>query len=761
LLTVILLLSVGQGVCSTGNGLDPRLLHGVYAGQSLSGVEKVAVEHLQSGMRLLYGIELPLLNTFPEIVPGAPVVILGADAANEAGRTSEEEIRAVSPGGHIIRSDAQGIVIAGRNDWDTRFGVYHFLELLGVRFFLPGFKQAKYPAKPPVLLPELSLSDKPDFAYRPGRSDVWRQMYYQLGDPHNGLDSQLFAKETGSDLWIDHTAGYLVPKLLYYAKHPEYYAMQADGRRIDQDRFTDHRTPLCLSNAEVARVSTERALGWIEKEPDTPFFMITYGDTGLWCLCAECRKLDPGEGEYSDRLLAWVNPIAKAVGEKYSDRILMTFAYGGTDNPPLKHTPEKNVWMVGSTGLGNFPFWDHAWRRKSIPEKQLEKIDGWLRIVPDRFAVCEYQSGTYKPALIDSMVARLRYYKEMGVRGIVFTYGVPRNFKTLWQYLLRKLMWDVDQDAMKLAREFVDFYYGAAAGNIWKIFELSHKRYLDTLHVTSALEGGYPAGFYSREFTDQVLDNFMHAQMALQGDKKLLDEVRAEELYFIEDWLRHPAYEQVDDAARKILETQLAGLLRASGQSEKDRNELARKVHKLALEVEASRPGTVGVIEEWIAEERLFSSPFVRIANGVQLTPQSFLYAGFGPANYGYNCPPKDAVGVYVQGNSKRRSHKMTAGFELDLQGDKQAATLTIEGQAAPIAGVNPQISIRLNGKEIFKGAADYVKHNWSLQRYPIPAGYLQAGKNTLELINISDPSSIERWNQGWFLVSDAVIRFE
>ena len=136
-------------------------------------------------------------------------------------------------------------------------------------------------------------------------------MFNQLGDPRNGPDAEIFdRKKTGSDLWIDHTAGYLVPKALFGESHPEFYALKRDGERVPADQFTDHRTPLCLSNDEMAKISEDRALGWITQEPDKNYFFITYGDTGLWCSCNDCRRLDSKPGVFSDRLLHWVNTIA-------------------------------------------------------------------------------------------------------------------------------------------------------------------------------------------------------------------------------------------------------------------------------------------------------------------------------------------------------------------------------------------------------------------------------------------------------------------
>lgn len=65
-----------------------------------------------------------------------------------------------------------------------------------------------------------------------------------LGDPRHGADPELFRKK--SDLWIDHTAGYLVPRLKYYDAHPEYYSMLKTGN--GSQRIPSPITgPLCAS----------------------------------------------------------------------------------------------------------------------------------------------------------------------------------------------------------------------------------------------------------------------------------------------------------------------------------------------------------------------------------------------------------------------------------------------------------------------------------------------------------------------------------
>ena len=741
--------------------LKADTLQGIYASPSLSAVERKGVEHLQAGMKKLYGVSLPLFKIRKKIAVDIPVLILGPKAALETGRLTENELAEVTPGGHVIKCDSEGIVIAGPDAWSTLYGGYHFLEKLGMRFFSPHFGSAQVIKSKNDEIPFLFVSDKPAFTFRNHRSHVWRQMTSQIGDPRKGMNPELFDKEkTGSDLWIDHTAGYLVPKLLYYNDHPEYYAMQKNGKRVSRDSFTDHRTPLCLSNPEVVKISIERTLGWIKKEPDKRFFFITYGDTGLWCQCPQCRQLDPRPGEYADRLLSWVNPIAIAVRQKYPDRTLLTFAYGGSDNSPKKIIPGTNVWIVGSTGLGNVPFWDHVMAQKKLPSSQIEKIRGWLKIVPNQYALCEYQSGTYKPALIDNMAARLKFYKDLGIRGVVSSYGRPKNFTLLWKYLWGKMMWNPDQDAMNLARGFINYQYGLAAKSIWKIFELSHERYVDTLRDNKEMKDQYPTGYYTEEFTRDVLACFANATRAVADNKKLIKEIQTEEGYFIQDWMRHPGYDRVDDEARGLILFRLNRLLELAGDSEKEKIELARAIHRLSVAVDSNHKGTLEVAEKWLNRQKLYKPRFDRLPNGIRLTPESFMFAGYGPARYNWQCPPMHAVGVYVKGNSKHRSHRMIAEFELDPVNSGKNATLTLQGQASVFA-LKPKILIRLNNMEIYSGSADFVKRNWSFQSYSIPKDILTNGKNSLEIVNTSNPWTIFRWNQRWLLLSDAVIRFE
>ncbi|GEM_PF-6117420 len=137
-----------------------------------------------------------------------------------------------------------------------------------------------------------------------------------------------------------------------------------------------------------------------------------------------------------------------------------------------------------------------------------------------------------------------------------------------------------------------------------------------------------------------------------------------------------------------------------------------------------------------------------------------FLYAGFGPARYGENCPPKTAVAIYVEGNCRHLSSHMEAEFTLEEVPANGSSLLEVEGQDCDHDVSAACIRILVNNQTIFEGPVSLVKKNWSRQSFPIPPGVLKKGTNTISFVNTGAPDSINNWFERWFMLSEAVIRF-
>jgi len=322
-------------------------------------------------------------QTVPELdkapAPEQGAIIIGK-AALDLGLISPEEVRQAAPDGFVIKVTADQVAMAGAEPWALTSAAGRFAELLGLRHGQspPDHGVPLARSDQGGSIAPQTIIDKPAFCFRNGRNFMLGQVGVQVADAHYGADPELFdAKKTGSDLWLDHTAGYLVPRLKYYDEHPEYYAMGKDGKRIAKQSFSDHRTALCLSNPDVKRISTERALIWVDKNPDKKSFFVTHGDTNLWCCCPECSKLDEMPGHYAARLLQWVNHVADAVGKKYPDKVLLTLAYAGSNQAPKKIKPAGNVRVIYATGMGNRPFYGHENMQTESYEVEKAIIGQW------------------------------------------------------------------------------------------------------------------------------------------------------------------------------------------------------------------------------------------------------------------------------------------------------------------------------------------------------------------------------------------------
>ena len=369
--------------------IDVAKLKAIVTAPDPAPLEQQAAAELGKYLKKMYGVELPV-QARGDIGPKTRnVILLGAKAVQAAGAITADELRKVQWDGYVIKARTGRVALAGPRSRATLFAVSGLLEHLGARFYgvtetIPSLK-----GKP---IKEFTLSDKPVFEYRRGHQWTLKTNSADLADPRKGATPELFTKAAGSNLWLDHTAGYLVPIDLYFDKHPEYYAL-VRGKRIacGRGKLSDRDVVLCLSNPDVIRISTERMLAWMDKNPEQRFFCMTYGDTGTFCQCAQCKKLDPVPGQYADRLLHWINPVARAVAKKHPDKALLALAYLNYQEAPKRLKPESNVivlytpWWGLSTLCRRHPY--SMCFRSVIAARQMED---WLKWAPGSLGVYDY-----------------------------------------------------------------------------------------------------------------------------------------------------------------------------------------------------------------------------------------------------------------------------------------------------------------------------------------------------------------------------------
>lgn len=703
------------------------------------------------------------LRLLPEGEDSAKNTIYLGEAALKSSLVSEKELAQVPPEGFVLKIRGDAVGIASRTPEGILCGAGRLGELLGFRAngnsFFP-------PRRVPENLEECTISDSPAFFYRNGGNPLTGQLgMLLLGDPRRGADPELFGKK--SDLWIDHTAGYLVPKLKYYDRNPEYYALLKDGKRIAKNAFSDHRTPLCLSNPDVARIALERAREWVRLNPDKKFFFLTYGDTTIWCECPGCRKLDDAGGRHAGRLLHWVNAIAGPLEKEFPGRIFLTFAYSGTETAPEGIRPAGNVAVVVASSLGNRPFFAHELKRNGL-ESMLKILDGWIAKNPGRVLVCEYIGGSYQPAFVSQTADRYRFLRKRGVGGIAFHYGNPANFPKLWTYLHGKLLWNPDQDAMKLMEEYAPLVYGDAASAVTAYLKLADAQYRQTLASGKPLKDGYPPDFYTAEFVEKACGLLSGAIARAGSSGKIAEELTREKYLFLTDAMRH-----LSDYRNEKLVTFILNEGSRCAKRLKKENEFARSNDLVLRELEKTLPPERGA-----ALKKLFGhvTGAVPERSGDTLRFPVTMWSGqdYGPREYGPKqdplSPPKLCSGVFTKARGGRitSSAEMSLLFDLPESDAGRGGVLQLEGQDAVTKNASAQhlrnkettmMRITLNDAVIYEGVCGFAVHNWSRREFRIPAGVLRRENNRLVIRNAGYARGA--FVYCWILICDASIRFD
>ena len=394
-----------------------------------------------------------------------------------------------------IRGDGKRLVIAGGCPIGVLYGVYAFLERLGVRFL--AWDTVKLPNRRDTLdLPVIDERRSPDFAGRhifdmypiffdriQAQEPLQKWKMHRLRNRFNGSHT---GQKAHRDLYegdLFHLSpalppyhnfyNYLPPEK-YFASHPEYFSMDKEGRRF-------HGTPqggnICLSNPDVAKIVTETLLDFIrsdrEKTPDNPPLMydISQMDSSAFmCLCPSCREISDVEGE-SGLLLSFMNKVAGRIKTEYPEICLRTFAYSSTLVPPKSIRPLENVYVQYCD-----PYMKSDCFRPlghEFNKEQAEMLESWRRTGANLVLWDYWNMGFdsfFDPprpeVVLDALQSDFIRFHSAGVKAIFIeaerSFVSPQNFIDLEYYLASRLMVDRNADVEKAVEEFLEGYYGAA-----------------------------------------------------------------------------------------------------------------------------------------------------------------------------------------------------------------------------------------------------------------------------------------------------------
>jgi len=512
-----------------------------------SFVEKYAASELQSYFEKISDVQLPIIKEGDKLKYSFSLLLGDTKKAMDTGIQLNEE--KVGSDGFEIKSlpGNKGLIIRGRYDLGTLFGVYELLErYFDVRWFMPG--EEFYPKNTTLEIGKINLVHKPSFAVRWVGTGEWAlnnrmNSYVKIKDHNVGVEWK----------WGFHTFIKLMPPEKYYEEHPEYFAM-VDGKRSITDSRT-HENQLCTSNPDVIREVANNLIDTLNANPSIDIISLSPNDGGGFCECENCRKLDePGRdwfAQTSNRLAVFNRDVSALVKKKHPDVLIKVGAYASYLRPPLNpdFRPEDNqiiqvchLWG----GCHNHPLGSNKCvegktfipNERFLPNQDFEKIlDQWLDLSSHVF-VYEYYwinsmhrpdiVGTPMPwPLIHAIKSDIPYYRDKGVKGF-YTQLSNETFYRLGlnYYLAVKLAWNADLNVDNLLDDYFEKFYGPSAKPCKDYFMCMEKSMQDWNGCASYGYPGYnelPIQIGLKVFTPTVMkqleESIIKAEFLSSGDK--------------------------------------------------------------------------------------------------------------------------------------------------------------------------------------------------------------------------------------------------
>ena len=407
-----------------------------------------------------------------------PSIFIGKTHLANWCLTRKDDIR---DDGFILKSDGRLAVIYGLQDKAVYYGACRLLELKGYRM-----THHQIPDVAPNIqlgLPIVDEVNNPSFAYR----EIWyytphhSQDYADRHALHHRIrvgDSNQYiwdSRFSGPLRWAEgmyvHTFQKLIPPQQYFDRHPEWFT-EMGGKRVRDGQ-------LCLSNQEVLDTLCANLAKMMEQQPDAQIWSVSNNDNYNVCQCPHCRHMDSLYGGPSGTLIHFINQVAR----RFPDKTISTLAYQFTRRAPQPvnghiEKPDSNVnIMFCSIECG---------RQEAIATAPAEAsfrkdMEDWTALTDNIYVwdyVVQFRNMWNPFPNLHVLQPNLKYFHDHGVR-LMFEQGTGANNVTSWmelrEYMLAKLLWNVDADPDSLIHDFCIHYYGFAAQPVEELYREMHR----------------------------------------------------------------------------------------------------------------------------------------------------------------------------------------------------------------------------------------------------------------------------------------------
>ena len=454
---------------------------------------------------------------------------------NELFEKTDIDLSAANVGnsGYVIQSVGNTVFITGDGayDYGTIFGVYEFLKYtFGMEIYATDC--ITYNAEKNVKMPVFDVKERPDtdrFYFEGARTDY-------IGATRLGMINV-------TSFCASMAQGHSLTGIL---------KMSSDY--VGKDWLTA-QDQLCFSASEMYPVFAKNLIRIIDENPDASRFFLGNSDAVTQCTCNRCIAM---KEEYHTNsaglMMIFFNHVLDTVcaytDAHYPDRGIefSTYAYEGVFEPPVKSDgngsyipdseaviPHKRLKIMFTPLLIN-----NMYTLDEVPNKaNFESLIGWASVASEieMYGYNYYTrsttvtSGTFNT--FSDTIRRLKdagctyYYEEGPTRG--------ENFVQLKLYVQSKLCKDTTLSYDETAYDFIEHYYGPAAGAMKKFYQLFKNYYASNRENMPGVCQTPISSIYSVKF---LQENFLNTQISLLEEANCaIEDLKTEDRQAYETYL--------------------------------------------------------------------------------------------------------------------------------------------------------------------------------------------------------------------------------
>ncbi|OGV34428.1 MAG: hypothetical protein A2020_05135 [Lentisphaerae bacterium GWF2_45_14] len=350
----------------------------------------------------------------------------------------------------------------------TLLSVYYFLnKYAGAGFYFPGENGYSVTKEKPISFESAADLATPTFVLRG---------FSMMTGEFSSLDKMIFSRRMLCSIprWAHHDIYYIYWnnwKKRFQDIHPEYF-MLMDGKRISE-KYPNH-VP-CFSNQEVIKQTVADIVEDLNRNPSKTTVKIFCDAPINLCQCEKCKAMNESQS-VSEAVYGFQKKIADIIHQSHPGIYFLTQTKGHSYYEPpklvkLDHSFTVNI--LASPHLTDLKYQEFA----------LENAKKWKNAGVRTFIFGYPRFDDIPTKNMPVITPRFTSEYLKAFRGITTgTYtselrGNPYSFSALNQFVLAKLLFDLDSDVDKLIEEFCVFAYPGAEKEICEFYAEMEKLY--------------------------------------------------------------------------------------------------------------------------------------------------------------------------------------------------------------------------------------------------------------------------------------------